>query len=138
MNLGLKFSVFAPAQENTDLPEIEVEPVQTAPTQDLSDQGMPSIAERAAETEVSRDGMPQRVSVPKPAPIPEGVDIHAQPEQTPVAIEEFLPKRDSSLMAFGARYELAGRCWNFSCLQFLSRGNLYAAGITTRHGQCLL
>lgn len=43
---------------------------------------MPSIAERAAETEVSRDGMPQRVSVPKPAPIPEGVDIHAQPEQT--------------------------------------------------------
>ena len=47
-------------------------------------------------------------------------------------------KRDSSLMAFGARYELAGRCWNFSCLQFLSRGNLYAAGITTRHGQCLL
>ena len=32
--------------------------------------------------------MPQRVSVPKPAPIPEGVDIHAQPEQTPVAIEE--------------------------------------------------
>lgn len=49
-----------------------MEPVQTAPTQDLSDQGMPSIAERAAETEVSRDGMPQRVSVPKPAPIPEG------------------------------------------------------------------
>ena len=79
---SLKFSVFAPAQENTDLAEIEVEPVQTAPTQDLSDQGMPSIAERAAETEVSRDGMPQRVSVPKPAPIPEGVDIHAQPEQT--------------------------------------------------------
>ncbi|BFM73731.1 FHA domain protein [Acinetobacter baumannii] len=85
---SLKFSVFAPAQENTDLPEIEVESVQTALTQDLSDQGMPSIAERAAETEVSRDGMPQRVSVPKPAPIPEGVDIHAQPEQTPVAIEE--------------------------------------------------
>ena len=61
---SLKFSVFAPTQENTDLPEIEVEPVQTAPIQDLSDQGMPSIAERAAETEVSRDGMPQRVSVP--------------------------------------------------------------------------
>ncbi|EXR32552.1 MULTISPECIES: FHA domain-containing protein [Acinetobacter] len=85
---SFKFSVLAPAQENNDLPEIEAEPVQAAPTQDLSDQGMPSLAERAAEVEVRHDGMPQNISIPKPAPIPEGVNIHAQPEQTPVAIEE--------------------------------------------------
>lgn len=85
---SFKFSVLAPAQENNDLPEIEAEPVQAAPAQDLSDQGMPSLAERAAEEEVRHDGMPQNISIPKPAPIPEGVNIHAQPEQTPVAIEE--------------------------------------------------
>ncbi|MCU4554275.1 FHA domain-containing protein [Acinetobacter nosocomialis] len=85
---SFKFSVLAPAQENNDLPEIEAEPVQAAPAQDLSDQGMPSLAERAAEVEVRHDGMPQNISIPKPAPIPEGVNIHVQPEQTPVAIEE--------------------------------------------------
>ncbi|HIE0670728.1 TPA: FHA domain-containing protein [Acinetobacter nosocomialis] len=85
---SFKFSVLAPAQENNDLPEIEAEPVQAAPAQDLSDQGMPSLAERAAQVEVRHDGMPQNISIPKPAPIPEGVNIHAQPEQTPVAIEE--------------------------------------------------
>jgi len=85
---SFKFSVLAPAQENNDLPEIEAELVQAAPAQDLSDQGMPSLAERAAEVEVRHDGMPQNISIPKPAPIPEGVNIHAQPEQTPVAIEE--------------------------------------------------
>jgi len=85
---SFKFSVLAPAQENNDLPEIEAEPVQAAPAQDLSDQGIPSLAERAAEVEVRHDGMPQNISIPKPAPIPEGVNIHAQPEQTPVAIEE--------------------------------------------------
>ncbi|OTT95058.1 FHA domain-containing protein [Acinetobacter nosocomialis] len=85
---SFKFSVLAPAQENNDLPEIEAEPVQAAPAQDLSDQGMPSLAERAAEVEVRHDGMPQNISIPKPAPIPEGVNIYAQPEQTPVAIEE--------------------------------------------------
>lgn len=85
---SFKFSVLAPAQENNDLSEIEAEPVQAAPAQDLSDQGMPSLAERAAEVEVRHDGMPQNISIPKPAPIPEGVNIHAQPEQTPVAIEE--------------------------------------------------
>jgi hypothetical protein len=85
---SFKFSVLAPVQEIDDLPEIEVEPVNTAPLQDLSDQGMPSLTERAAEIEVSRDGMPQNISIPKPAPIPEGVDVNAQPQQTPVAFDE--------------------------------------------------
>lgn len=85
---SFKFSVLAPVQEIEDLPEIEAEPVNTAPSQDLSDQGMPSLTERAAEIEVSRDGMPQNISIPKPAPIPEGVDVNAQPQQTPVAFDE--------------------------------------------------
>ncbi|AQZ80363.1 FHA domain-containing protein [Acinetobacter calcoaceticus] len=85
---SFKFSVLAPVQEIDDLPEIEVEPVNTAPSQDLSDQGMPSLTERAAEIEVSRDGMPQNISIPKPAPIPEGVDVNVQPQQTPVAFDE--------------------------------------------------
>ncbi|WP_151744779.1 FHA domain-containing protein [Acinetobacter calcoaceticus] len=85
---SFKFSVLAPVQEIEDLPEIEAEPVNTAPSQDLSDQGMPSLTERAAEIEVSRDGMPQNISIPKPAPIPEGVDVNVQTQQTPVAFEE--------------------------------------------------
>jgi len=84
---SFKFSVLAPAQEILDLPEIEVEPVNTASTPDLSDQGMPSLTERATEVEVRRDGMPQNISIPKPAPIPEGVDINAQ-QQTPIAFDE--------------------------------------------------
>ncbi|MDO7213558.1 FHA domain-containing protein [Acinetobacter nosocomialis] len=85
---SFKFSVLAPAQENLDLPEIEAEPVQNAaPTQDLSDQGMPSLAERAAEVEVRRDGMPQNVSIPKPAPIPEGVDVNVK-QPSPVTFDE--------------------------------------------------
>ncbi|CAI3121788.1 Glycogen accumulation regulator GarA [Acinetobacter calcoaceticus] len=85
---SFKFSVLAPVQEIEDLPEIEAEPVNTAPSQDLSDQGMPSLTERAAEIEVSRDGMPQNISIPKPAPIPEGVDVNVQTQQTPVAFDE--------------------------------------------------
>lgn len=85
---SFKFSVLEPAKEILDLPEIEAEPVQTAALiQDLSDQGMPSLAERAAETEVRRDGMPQNVSIPKPAPIPEGVDVNVK-QPSPVAFEE--------------------------------------------------
>ncbi|NUF29473.1 FHA domain-containing protein [Acinetobacter oleivorans] len=85
---SFKFSVLAPAKEILDLPEIEAEPVQTAAsTPDLSDQGMPSLADRAAETEVRRDGMPQNVSIPKPAPIPEGVDVNVK-QPSPVAFEE--------------------------------------------------
>lgn len=77
------FSVLAPAAA-TELPEIEAEPV----TANTHDQGMPSIAERAAETPITRVGMPQQVAIPKPAPIPEGVQVQAVPEPQPVALEE--------------------------------------------------
>jgi len=84
---SFKFSVLAPAQKITDLPEVEAEPVQTASIQDLSDQGMPSLAERAAEVEVRHDGMPQNISIPKPAPIPEGVDVNVK-QPSPVTFDE--------------------------------------------------
>lgn len=54
----------------------------------MNEQGMPSMVERAQDVEVSQNGMPKRVDVPKPAPIPEGVDVHAKAEPTPIAIPE--------------------------------------------------
>lgn len=78
------FSVLAIVPTLTELPEIEVEPV----TATKHDSGMPTLAERAAETSINRDGMPQQVGIPKPAPIPEGIDVQAAAEQQPIAIEE--------------------------------------------------
>ena len=78
------FMILAPERYKADLPEIEVEPV----TATKHDTGMPTLAERAAETSINRDGMPQQVGIPKPAPIPEGIDVQAAAEQQPIAIEE--------------------------------------------------
>ncbi|OTG71856.1 FHA domain-containing protein [Acinetobacter sp. ANC 4218] len=102
---SLKFSVLEPAQA-IDVPlEIEQtvaalnqegpavkQPVETempkTAAQQMNDQGMPELTERDASVQLSRDGMPQGVAIPKPAPIPEGVDLSAIPEkQTPIAIE---------------------------------------------------
>lgn len=87
---SLKFTVSAAASA-LDVPEIEIEPVvETTKTaaEQMADQGMPSLNERAAEVSVNRDGMPQRVAVPKPAPIPEGIDLNAKIEPEPVAMPE--------------------------------------------------
>lgn len=87
---SLKFTVSAAASA-LDVPEIEIEPVvETTKTaaEQMADQGMPSLNERAAEVSVNRDGMPQRVAVPKPAPIPEGIDLNAKTEPEPIAIPE--------------------------------------------------
>ena len=78
------FMILAPERYKADLPEIEVQPVTTVP----HDQGMPSIAERAAETGITRDGMPQQVSIPKPAPIPENVRVEVVAEPKPVPMQE--------------------------------------------------
>ena len=78
------FMILAPERYKADLPEIDVQPVTTVP----HDQGMPSIAERAAETGITRDGMPQQVSIPKPAPIPENVRVEAVAEPKPVPMQE--------------------------------------------------
>lgn len=42
-----------------------------------SDEGMPTLQERSVDVQVRADGTPQAVAIPKPAPIPEHVDIHA-------------------------------------------------------------
>lgn len=52
------------------------------------DQGMPSIAERSTETTISRDGMPQNMSIPKPAPIPESSTIQSTSNQPNVQLEQ--------------------------------------------------
>lgn len=44
----------------------------------MNEQGMPSLQERAGDVKVSREGMPKNIGVPKPAPIPEGVDVYAK------------------------------------------------------------
>lgn len=70
---GLKFAVLQPVEA-------------ASAAQKMNDQGMPELAERDAGIQLSRDGMPQHVAVPKPAPIPEGVDLSAaQPEPAPAA-----------------------------------------------------
>ena len=57
-------------------PKIE-EQVEKTASQAMADQGMRDLKERDANVQLNRDGMPQSVGVPKPAPLPEGVDIHA-------------------------------------------------------------
>ena len=102
---SLKFSVLEPAQA-IDVPleieqtvaalnqegpavkqPVETEVLKTA-AQQMNDQGMPELTERDASVQLSRDGMPQGVAIPKPAPIPEGVDLSTIPEkQIPIAVE---------------------------------------------------
>ena len=107
---SLKFSVLAPAQEivaEPVQPEVipateqpseavavseteaaQVDEVAKTAAQQMNEQGMPSLTERDREVQVSRDGMPQQVAIPKPAPIPAGVDVQAGPEPQPIAIEQ--------------------------------------------------
>lgn len=51
--------------------------------QQMNEQGMPELASRDSSVQLSRDGMPTAVGIPKPAPIPEGIDLQAQVEVTP-------------------------------------------------------
>lgn len=92
---SLKFSVFAPAVElehATDIAETAdkvTAQTEKTPAQQMNEQGMPELNQRDSSMQLNRDGMPQGVAVPKPAPIPEGVDIHAaQAEPTPVPVEQ--------------------------------------------------
>lgn len=93
---SLKFSVLQPAQVIEVAPAIEesVEQIMEETTennaaQQMNDQGMPELKERDASVQLTRDGMPTNVGVPKPAPIPEGVDITAvKPEPTPIPVEQ--------------------------------------------------
>ena len=72
-------------QDNTEAQEV-VQPVAPTPAQQMNTQGMPSLADRATETTLHANGMPVNVGVPKPAPIPSNVDIHARVEEAPMEI----------------------------------------------------
>lgn len=99
---SFKFSVLAPAQMAevvetetvaVQQPAEAVAPSETAAektvAEQMNDQGMPSLTERDSNVQLSRDGMPQSVSVPKPAPIPEGVDVSkVTPNPEPVPVEQ--------------------------------------------------
>ncbi len=66
----------AQAEVGADAPVVEPEQLKTA-AQHMSDQGMPELKERDGNVSLTRDGMPQNVGIPKPAPIPAGVDLTA-------------------------------------------------------------
>ncbi len=55
----------------------ETAPVERSAAEQMSEQGMPELSARDRNVQITREGMPSGVTVPKPAPIPEGVDIHA-------------------------------------------------------------
>ncbi|WP_335990367.1 FHA domain-containing protein [Acinetobacter bereziniae] len=50
--------------------------VEPSAAEKMSEQGMPELSARDSNVQITREGMPSGVAVPKPAPIPDGVDIH--------------------------------------------------------------
>ena len=66
----------AQAEVSADTPVVEPGQPKTA-AQHMNDQGMPELKERDGNVSLTRDGMPQNVGIPKPAPIPAGVDLTA-------------------------------------------------------------
>lgn len=92
---SIKFSVLQPAVQVQLEPELvasveeSVEEIQPTAAAQMNEQGMPELKERDASVQLTRDGMPTNVGVPKPAPIPEGVDLTAvKPEPTPIPVEQ--------------------------------------------------
>lgn len=104
-----KFSVLAPAVETStstdtvDAPEqihqpseavaasetAQATPVEKTPAQQMNEQGMPDLKERHSNVQLTREGMPQNVGIPKPAPIPEGTDLSSvKPDPTPIPVEK--------------------------------------------------
>ena len=66
----------AQAQVSTNEAVVDPEQPKTA-AQHMNDQGIPELKERDGNVSLTRDGMPQNVGIPKPAPIPAGVDLTA-------------------------------------------------------------
>ena len=69
-----------------------VAPVERTVADKMNEQGMPELSERDSSVQINREGMPSGVAIPKPAPIPEGVDIHAatQPKVEQVKAPEIV------------------------------------------------
>ena len=71
--------IVAPVAETVAEPEAKVVAVEVKTVaQEMNEQGMPSLKERDSAVQVNRDGMPKSVGVPKPAPLPVGVDLTAK------------------------------------------------------------
>lgn len=79
---NLKFALLAPTQP------VEPTTQEIKEAEQVLDQGMPTIEERAKETSISQDGVPQHIDIPKPAPIPEHVDLEVQPQPKTAPIQE--------------------------------------------------
>ncbi len=75
--------------ETMQAAEVQGTSTQATPTaaDAMNNAGMPSLTERAAETVVTPEGMPEQVAIPKPAPIPAGVDLQAKIQPTPEVIQ---------------------------------------------------
>jgi pSer/pThr/pTyr-binding forkhead associated (FHA) protein len=69
--------------------EVVKEEAPKTAAEQMNEQGMPALTERDATVQLSKEGMPQGVAIPKPAPIPEGVDLTAvKPEPKPIPVEQ--------------------------------------------------
>ena len=77
---------FEQAEQNAAAEALQQAPKTAA--QQMNEQGMPDLSERDRTVQLSQEGMPQQVAVPKPAPIPVGVDLKVDPEPRSVVIEE--------------------------------------------------
>lgn len=86
-------------QADAEVVAPEPVPAQTSAAQQMSEQGMPDVAERAAGTELSKEGTPAHVAIPKPAPIPENRELaekaaaesvqpHVEPQSAKPNLEE--------------------------------------------------
>lgn len=87
LKFKLSFKPIENAPELSNTQEAAETPAETpSPAAQMNEQGMPSVSERAAGTKVDQNGMPEHVAVPKPAPIPAGVDLKAAAEQQLIAV----------------------------------------------------
>ncbi|KAA8732347.1 FHA domain-containing protein [Acinetobacter qingfengensis] len=74
--------------QSDNAPDVEQKAAITIEKVIPSDEGMPTIEQRGMDVVVDRDGMPKNISVPKPAPIPDHIDVQATSEPKPMAIPE--------------------------------------------------
>ena len=88
---ALKAEEITPVQQPSEAVAVSEtaaqEPVVKTAAQQMNDQGMPELKERDGSVQLTRDGMPTNVGVPKPAPIPEGIDITAAPKNEACDVE---------------------------------------------------
>lgn len=83
---NLKFSLEASVQQE-ELSKQEIKQAEDINTTASigNDEGMPSMEERAKDTQIDSNGVPTQVDIPKPAPLPNHVDLEAHPQPKPVA-----------------------------------------------------